>query len=63
MLGKNSDLPGVMFLLLFLPLKGNIQLNAGGLTHVIVATWEAEIRRITVQGQPGYVLHENSSPK
>jgi hypothetical protein len=25
---------------------------------VILATWEAEIRRITVQGQPGQIVHE-----
>jgi hypothetical protein len=25
-------------------------------THVILATWEAEIRRIEVQGQPGQIV-------
>jgi hypothetical protein len=33
------------------------------LTAVILATWEAEIRRTTVQGQPGQRIHENLSPK
>jgi hypothetical protein len=30
---------------------------------VIPATWEAEIRRITVQGQPGQIVHKIPSPK
>jgi hypothetical protein len=30
---------------------------------VIIATWEAEIRRLTVQGHPGQRIHETSSPK
>jgi hypothetical protein len=28
------------------------------LTHVILDTWEAEIGRITVQGQPGQIVQE-----
>jgi hypothetical protein len=33
------------------------------LTPVILATWEAEIRRIMVQGQPRQIVHETSSLK
>jgi hypothetical protein len=28
------------------------------LTLIILATWEAEIRRIKVQGQPGQIVQE-----
>jgi hypothetical protein len=30
---------------------------------IILATWEAEIRRIEVQGWPGKMVHETASPK
>jgi hypothetical protein len=30
---------------------------------VILATWEAEIRRITVQVQPGQIVHETPISK
>jgi hypothetical protein len=33
------------------------------LTPVILGTWEAEIRRIMVPGQPGQIVHETLSPK
>jgi hypothetical protein len=33
------------------------------LTLVILATWETEIRRIMVQGQPVQIVHETLSPK
>jgi hypothetical protein len=33
------------------------------LTPVILATWEAEIRRILVQGHPKQIVHETPSPK
>jgi hypothetical protein len=33
------------------------------LTLAILATWEAEIRRIMVRGQPGQIVHETPSPK
>jgi hypothetical protein len=33
------------------------------LTLVILATWEAEIRRIMAQGQPWQIFLETSSPK
>jgi hypothetical protein len=33
------------------------------LMPVILATWEAEIRRITVQGQLGQIILEIPSPK
>jgi hypothetical protein len=29
----------------------------------ILATWEAEIRRVMVQGQSGQIVHETPSPK
>jgi hypothetical protein len=28
-----------------------------------LATWEAEIRRIKVGGQPGQIVHKTTSPK
>jgi hypothetical protein len=33
------------------------------LTPVTLATWEAEIRRIVVQGQPGQIVLKTPSPK
>jgi hypothetical protein len=33
------------------------------LTPVILPIWEAEIRRITAQGQSRQIVHETSSPK
>jgi hypothetical protein len=30
---------------------------------VILATWEAEIRRISVQGQPQQIVHKTPTPK
>jgi hypothetical protein len=30
---------------------------------VILATWEVDIQRIVVQGQPGHIVHETPSPK
>jgi hypothetical protein len=33
------------------------------LTPVIPATWEADIRRIVVQGQPGKIVCKTPSPK
>jgi hypothetical protein len=32
--------------------------NNQWLMSIILATWEAEIRRITVQDQPGQIVHE-----
>jgi hypothetical protein len=29
----------------------------------MLTTWEAEIGRIMIQGQPGQIVHESSSPK
>jgi hypothetical protein len=31
--------------------------------YIILATWEAEIGRISVQGQPKQIVFETSSPK
>jgi hypothetical protein len=33
------------------------------LTSVILATWEAEIGRIELQGQPRQIVHKVPSPK
>jgi hypothetical protein len=46
------------------PSIGN-QICAGHwwLTPLILATWEAEIRRIEVQGQSGQIDHKNPFPK
>jgi hypothetical protein len=33
------------------------------LTPVILATWEAEIRRVMVQGQPEQISHQTSCSK
>jgi hypothetical protein len=40
-----------------------IKLSGAGLTPVILATWEAEIRRITVRGQPRQIVCKTTSPK
>jgi hypothetical protein len=33
------------------------------LMPAILATWEAEIRRMEVPGQPGQIVHKTPSPK
>jgi hypothetical protein len=33
------------------------------LMRIILDTWEAEIERSSVQGQPGQIVHEIPSPK
>jgi hypothetical protein len=33
------------------------------LTPIILATWEAETRRVAIQGQPGQIVCKNLSPK
>jgi hypothetical protein len=43
--------------------KSNIQARHWWLTPVILATQEAEIRRIVVQSQPGQIVHEILSCK
>jgi hypothetical protein len=37
--------------------------NCQWLTPIILASWEAEIGRITVQGQPGQIVQETSTSK
>jgi hypothetical protein len=47
-------------------LKGMIKITEARrwwLTPVILVTWEAEIRRIRVRGQPRQIVHKTSSPK
>jgi hypothetical protein len=40
------------------------KLEAGQwLMPAILVTWKAEIRRITVQGQPGQIVPKTPSPK
>jgi hypothetical protein len=33
------------------------------LTPIILATWEAEIKKITIHSQPGQIVHETLSQK
>jgi hypothetical protein len=44
-------------------LKNTVQARSQWLTLVILVTWEAEIRRIAVQGQPEQIVLETPSPK
>jgi hypothetical protein len=44
-------------------IKNNYLRPAPWLTLVILTTWEANIRRIEVQDQPGQIVHETPSPK
>jgi hypothetical protein len=43
--------------------KNKLQPGIGWLTPVILATWEIEIRRILVRGQPGQTVQLTPSPK
>jgi hypothetical protein len=54
----------VCLLCVYLP-KQNISSQAGRwwLTPVILATQEAEIRRIEIRSQPGQIVHETLSQK
>jgi hypothetical protein len=38
-------------------------MGTGGSCHLIIATQEAEIRRLTVRSQPGQIVHETLSRK
>jgi hypothetical protein len=40
-----------------------IKLGTGGSRLYILVTWEAEIRRIVVRGQPRQIVCETLSPK
>jgi hypothetical protein len=53
----------VAFLFIFLCLLRNSLAGHWWLTPVILATQEAEIRRITVQSQPGQMVLETLSQK
>jgi hypothetical protein len=44
-----------------LPLKIKIVAGCQWLMPVILATWEAEIRKIEVQSQPGQIVHKTLS--
>jgi hypothetical protein len=48
--------------ILFIVLK-NMKDQAQWLMPVILPTWEADIGRIMVQGQPGKIVQETPSPK
>jgi hypothetical protein len=43
--------------------EGRLEAKCHWLIPVILATWEAKIRRMTVQGQPGKIAHKISSLK
>jgi hypothetical protein len=45
------------------PLLKNHCCQAWWLTLVTLATWEAEIRRISVQGQTRQIVYKTPSPK
>jgi hypothetical protein len=53
----------VYFFLPILKLNDNISVRHQWLTSIILATQEAEIRRITVQSQPRQIGHETLSQK
>jgi hypothetical protein len=40
-----------------------LTIRVSQLTPVILATWEAEIRRMEVQGQPRQTVYRTPSPK
>jgi hypothetical protein len=44
-------------------IKSDIAVGCQWLRPVILVTWEAEIRRITVQGQPRKIGHKSPCPK